>query len=109
MEYKNKRVGGLVTMVVGVVLGKFFIFDVLQAAKEGLAEINIYRTGIVASILCIILGELYIIFSDKVEDIFKFDANNLKFKNVLIILLLGGIGLAGYVWINMKLSALGYK
>ena len=109
MEYKNKRVGGLVTMIVGVVLGKIFIFNVLQAAKEGRAEINIFRTGIVASILCIIFGGLYIIFSDKVEDIFKFDANNLKFQNVLVILVLGGIGLAGYVWINIKLSALGYQ
>ncbi|MGD9157461.1 MAG: hypothetical protein PVG39_03560 [Desulfobacteraceae bacterium] len=109
MEYKNKRVGGLVTMIVGVVLGKIFIYDVLQAAKEGRAEINIYRTGIVASILCIILGGLYIIFSDKVEYIIKFDENNLKFQNVLIIFVLGGTGLAGYVWINIKLSALGYK
>ena len=109
MEYKNKRVGGLVTMAVGAVLGKIFIVDVLQAAKVGQAEVNVYRTGIVVSIICLLLGLLYIIFGDKVENILKFDANNLKFQNVLILLMLAGVGLAGYVWVNMELSTMGYK
>jgi hypothetical protein len=109
MEYKNKRVGGLVTMVLGAVLGKFFIVDVLQAAKEGKAEITIYRSGIVASIICVLLGVLYITLGDKAEGILKFDSNNLTFKNVVILVALAGAGLAAFIWVNMQLSDLGYK
>lgn len=108
MEYKNKRVGGLVTTVIGAVLGKIFIIDVLQAAKNGQTEITIFRTGIVASILCILLGLLYILFGDTVDGLLKFDANNLSFKNVVILLILACVGLAAYVWVNMELSKLGY-
>ena len=108
MEYKNKRIGGLVTTVIGIALGKVFIVDILQAAKERQAEVTIYRTGIVGSILCILVGLLYMLFGDKVEGILKFDANNLKFINVIILLTLAGVGLAAYVWVNMELSKLGY-
>ncbi len=55
-----------------------------------------------------LIGLLYIVFGDKAAEILKFDANNLKFLNVLIILVLAGVGLAGYVWVNMQLTALGY-
>lgn len=109
MEYKNKRVGGLVTVVVGSVLGKIFIVDVLESARQGQGEITVHRTGIVASILCVLLGLLYILFGDKVGNMLKFDANNLSFKNVVILLALAGAGLAAYVWVNMELSRLGYK
>lgn len=109
MEYKNKRVGGLVAMVVGAVLGKIFIVDVLESARQGQAKITVHRTGIVASILCVLLGLLYVLFGGKVENMLKFDANNLSFKNVVILLALAGVGLAAYVWINMELSRFGYK
>jgi hypothetical protein len=109
MEYKNKRVGGFIVMVIGTVLGKIFIFDLLQAAKEGQEKVHVFRSGIVTSIACLLIGVLYIIFGDKAGEILKFDANNLKFQNVLILLVLAGVGLAGYVWVNMQLSALGYN
>ncbi|OGW54794.1 MAG: hypothetical protein A2Z46_02670 [Nitrospirae bacterium RBG_19FT_COMBO_55_12] len=109
MEYKNKRIGGLVTVVVGAVLGKIFIVDVLESGRQGQAQITVHRTGIVASILCVLLGLLYVLFGDKVENMLKFDAHNLSFKNVVVLLALAGVGLAAYVWVNMQLSGLGYK
>jgi hypothetical protein len=109
MEYKNKRVAGIVTLLLGAVFGKFFIFDVLRAAREGAAQITIYRSGIGISLACILLGMLYLILGERAERLIKFDKDNLKFLDVVILLTIAGAGLAGYVWVDMELSALGYK
>lgn len=103
------RVGGLLSTVIALVLGKFTIWDVWQSAHAGADSITLHMKGVVMSIVLLEFGILGMIFGDAQRIMLNPATGKLSVLGWLITIAILIPGFAGYWWFEKQLSGLGYQ
>lgn len=106
------RSRGLLMLVIGLGLAKWQIYDPLHAREQGLEQVTISSLLVVLAILASVLGVTTLVVGDRLERIFedlRIDPKRLNWKNTAILLLVALIGGAIWIWIQLDLSAQGYR
>jgi len=103
------RITGLWIFLGGLAASAFFIGWPIWEARHGSAEISITMKGVGISLILLLVGLLKIFIGSAMDSLLKPDKNNLKFKDVALILALAGTGIGAYFWLQSYLAGLGYQ
>lgn len=100
----HPRLSGILLLVIGVILSKFCVFDVLATAKSGAPTISLSLKGVVMSFFLTGYGGAMIVLGPILQNGKKLTALGW----VLTILLLG-LSFAGHGWVKSSLAGMGYQ
>jgi hypothetical protein len=102
------RLMGIVSILVGLIIAKWQVYDPLHAAEQHLREITIYSGLIGLGVFMPPYGLLLLLFGRKPNQWFAFDPQNLKWKNVVSLLAFGAAGMVAIFYVIGRLEAQGY-
>lgn len=108
------RLKGIFTLIGGLILAKFQIYNPLHASELQIETVYTSSTLMFCSIFLTLIGIGMLIGGDRflqsMENVIKIkDIDNLKFKEVVYPLIFALISCSIYIYIQEQLTAQGYK
>jgi hypothetical protein len=101
------RVLGAVFIALTPLLYKFFIYDLLEAARAGLPDLSMRKSMVAITGVAPVAGLAMIAFGHKFEKLFMVRKNpNPAAIALLVVVAAAGLGL--FIWVEQQLAALGY-
>lgn len=105
----KSRLGGLVFIVGGALLGDLSIWTPYRDALAGSQSVSLNRSGIALSILFPLMGVILIIGGEAASDHIKAQTTGTKTKlGWVYIVIFGAIALGVYYLVQHKFETLGY-
>jgi hypothetical protein len=108
IDHRSARLIGLFQLVVGSLAGIVFIVLPLREAFHEADEIYMSFTGVMVSLLVMILGLTLIIFGRFARCLVEFRSEEPSVVGVLAIIAIGTVAVAGTVIFQRYLETLGY-
>jgi uncharacterized membrane protein YidH (DUF202 family) len=110
----TRRLLGALLVLVGLGLAKWQIWDPLHARELGREEVWIHSELLGLAILLPVLGSIYLTFGERVERWLRspwmtVDAKQLTWRKTTVIMAIGLVLGAVYVWVDLQLAAQGYR
>jgi hypothetical protein len=104
------RLVGALFLCGSLVLGKFVVWDVIQAAQNHADSIEISTKGVVVTAVGILFGIYYLVFGELGKRLISKESNGGKIPAVgwVVILAIVGLGFLANYLIRMQLQQLGY-
>ncbi|UJW84810.1 hypothetical protein [Devosia sp. SL43] len=101
------RLGGVVALALGAAIFWFFIWQPLQQAQAGAAEISYSTKAFILVPFCAVFGIAFLLFGS------RFEYRNADHKNFTLagwVAFIIGVALAGagWWWYEQQFAALGY-
>jgi len=103
------RLVGLASVLAGLALGKFFVWDVLEDAQNHAADIKTLDEAVMMVPFLVLMGLICIGMGSAALPLFKFNKRQLTTFQIIFLLIGVGLGLSLYIWLSSELSNLGYK
>ncbi len=105
----KKKLGGLVSLAVGLAFGYYFVYLKVQAMQQHLPEIRYSGKPLIFIPFMLVFGLYYLLFTPAGSGAWKELTPKEKpvFIAALIITLVGVVGL--FVWFNSQLTQHGYE
>ncbi len=106
------RSRGLLVLIIGLALAKWQIYDPLHAREQGLERVTISSLLIGLAILLSVFGAAMLILGDRFEKIIgnlQIDPKRLNWKSTAFLVLIALVGGSIWVWVQLELSAQGYR
>ena len=106
------RSRGLLVLIIGLALAKWQIYDPLHAREQGLERVTISSLLIGLAILLSVFGAAILILGDRFEKIIgnlQIDPKRLNWKSTAFLVLIALVGGSIWVWVQLELSAQGYR
>lgn len=100
---------GASLILAGAALGKYFIWDVLEAARRQEDGLRIYSKPVFLTALLPMMGLVLVVLGGKAMAYLKLDKKKLTAPQIVFLLVAVGAGLALDVWLKGELSDLGYE
>ena len=102
------RLGGLLTIVIGLVVGWFTIFMQLRAAYSGELDITYELRPFLVVPFCVVFGLIFVFAGDR-WDYRTPDHKNLTPSGWVAFAVVAVLTLAGFFWFQSQFAALGYR
>jgi len=99
-------------LIIGLALAKWQIYDPLHAREQGLERVTISSLLIGLAILLSVFGAAILILGDRFEKIIgnlQIDPKRLNWKSTVFLVLIALVGGSIWVWVQLELSAQGYR
>ena len=103
------RLMGGTLLLAGVVLIKFFVWDVLEGARAGKTDLLTIPKVVMAIPSVMTLGLLGLTFGNRVLPRIKIDKSKLKIEQIVFLLIGLALGVSLQAWLSFELSELGYR
>lgn len=103
------RTMGVIILAIGAGLAKWQIYDPLHVAEQARHEVWISSELIGLAIFFGVYGLALILFGRKPNQWLRIDPKHVDWKNAIFLVVMGLVCLAVYLWVQMQLSAQGYR
>jgi hypothetical protein len=102
------RLMGIVSIVAGLILAKWQIYDSLHAAEQHKSQVTIYSTLVAGAVFLPAYGVLLVLFGRWPIQWFRIDPQNLSVKNTVCSLLFAAIGIVVFLFVLSSLESQGF-
>ena len=103
---------GLLMLIIGLGLAKWQVYDPLHAREQGLEQVTVYSSLVGLAVLLSVLGAASLLVGNRLDRIFediRIDPKRLNWKSIAVLLLMTLMVGSTWIWIQLELSAQGYR
>ena len=102
------RLLGLAAIFSGLALCKYFVWDVLEAAKNRETDLHTFDKAVVMVPFLVLMGLIWLWLGKRALPLFTFNRSQLTAFQIIFLLIAVCLGLSLNIWLSSELSTWGY-